>query len=103
MKTRHAYLGLVLALAGCLLLALCAPARAQQVCATRSQIVEGLFNSFGERPVGFGATGGAGVVELLTSESGSWSLILTMPNGNACLIATGSNWETYGHKPGKDA
>ena len=38
--------------------------------------------------------GNGGVIELYTSEKGSWTLLLTQPTGVSCLIAAGDNWET---------
>jgi len=33
-------------------------------------------------------------VEFLSFQEGrSWTIIITMPNGNSCLIAAGKNWE----------
>ncbi|MFC4171503.1 hypothetical protein ACFOYU_05450 [Microvirga sp. GCM10011540] len=33
------------------------------------------------------------VVEVFASSSGTWSMVMTMPNGTACMIAAGENWE----------
>jgi hypothetical protein len=37
--------------------------------------------------------GNGNIVELFTSEKGSWTLLLTLPTGVSCLIAAGDNWE----------
>lgn len=41
--------------------------------------------------LGLSATGG--VMELYTSEDGTWTLILTQPNGMSCLVAVGEGWQ----------
>jgi hypothetical protein len=33
------------------------------------------------------------VLEVFASSNGSWTMVMTMPNGKACLIAAGDNWE----------
>ena len=33
------------------------------------------------------------VLELLTSRGGSWTILVTAPDGTTCLMATGENWE----------
>ncbi|MGR3714814.1 MAG: hypothetical protein ACU0A6_17030 [Shimia sp.] len=34
------------------------------------------------------------MVEIFASgDSGSWTIIVTMPNGSTCLMATGQNYE----------
>ncbi len=70
------------------------PAAAQQQrCTKRPDIVRHLAKKFSETPVAIGLSGSGGVVEVLSSESGSWTIIITMPDGNSCLIAAGENWE----------
>ena len=32
-------------------------------------------------------------MEVFASSHGSWTMVLTMPDGKACMIATGDNWE----------
>jgi hypothetical protein len=34
------------------------------------------------------------VVELFASSSGSWTMVVTTPNGTSCLVAAGENWDT---------
>ncbi len=38
------------------------------------------------------ASNGA-VIEVLASPSGSFTIILTQPNGLSCVMAAGENWE----------
>ncbi len=71
------------------------PATAQQHrCTKRPDIVRHLANKFAEAPVAIGLAGSGGIIEVLTSEeSGSWTIIVTMPDGNSCVIAAGQNWQ----------
>ena len=71
------------------------PANAQQQrCTKRPDILRHLAMKFSERPVAIGLSGNGGVMEVLSSETGdSWTIIITMPDGNTCLIAAGENWE----------
>ncbi len=71
------------------------PATAQnQRCTKRPDIVRHLAKKFSETPVAIGLSGNGGVIEVLSSKkSGSWTIIITMPDGNSCLIAAGKNWE----------
>ena len=62
-------------------------------------MVRHLAKKFSETPVAIGLSGSGGVIEVLSSEeSGSWTIIITMPDGNSCLIAAGENWETIKSK-----
>ncbi len=86
---------------------LVAPAMAQQqqmACAERGALVGQLQEKYNEQAQGVGLTGNGAVMELLTSDKGTWSLIVTMPNGKSCLIATGDEWQQVPVKvAGKDA
>ncbi len=74
--------------------ALFSPAGAQQtVCGDRNEIVSRLEQGYQEQTTGVGLSATGGLVELYTSEKGTWTLMLTQPNGVTCLIAAGDNWE----------
>jgi hypothetical protein len=69
------------------------PAEAR-LCANRDLILRQLANKYEEAPIAIGVTSAGGIMELLTSEKGrTWTLIVTRPNGLACLFAAGEGWE----------
>ncbi len=73
-------------------------------CGERTDMLANLKDKFHEQPSGIGITGNGGVVELLTSETGTWTLMLSFPNGRSCLMAVGENWEQAPAKPkGRDS
>jgi hypothetical protein len=73
------------------------PAGAQSVCGPRADIVRQLGERYGETRQSLGLAGGRGVVELYAnSESGSWTILVTSPQGTACLMAAGDSFE---HEP----
>lgn len=68
-------------------------ADAQMKCDLRDNALTQLETQFDERVVGRGLTRDQrGMVELLTSEDGSWSVIVTDVRGRTCLLATGQDW-----------
>lgn len=69
------------------------PAVAQTSCGSRDQLVKVLSDQFKEQPVSIGLARPGQVMEVFASPSGSWSMVVTMPNGTSCLIAAGENWE----------
>lgn len=77
------------------LLALALPALAQgQRCAPRAQMIEVLSSRHAETRHAIGLTTNRTVMELYASEtSGSWTLLVTLPNGLACLVAAGNGFE----------
>ena len=71
------------------------PVAAQQpACTKRGDVVDHLGKKYSEAPVVMGLANNGGVIEVLSSKTGeSWTIIITMPNGTACMIAAGENWE----------
>lgn len=72
-----------------------APSSAQSVCGDRTKFIETLAKKFDESPSAFGIASQRNLVELFVSKSGSWTMIMTSPNGTACIVATGQSWEQF--------
>lgn len=81
-------------------------------CAPRDVIVGRLADKYGETRKSMGLNQNNGVVEVFaSSETGTWTILVTMPSGMSCLMAAGQNWEgsdketeaTALKKRGKDA
>lgn len=75
-----------------------APAQAQMMppiaCGARTDVMTGLQGKFSETPVAIGLSNTGGVVEVLTSpDGGTWTIIVTDPQGVTCLMAAGEYWE----------
>jgi hypothetical protein len=68
-------------------------ASAQSQCGPRQELVKNLGEKYKESPVGRGLTQPGQVLELFASQSGSWTMVVTTPNGTSCLIASGENWD----------
>lgn len=84
------------ALAGALLssLSACAasPAMAQPPCAPRDDLAARLAEHYAETTVGRGADTNGLTVELFASPAGTWTLLVTTPDGIGCVIAVGEDW-----------
>ncbi len=64
----------------------------QVVCLDRQDIVARLAQKYQEAPVWYGAVKG-NMLELLTDpDGGTWSMLLSMPNGTSCMISSGEGW-----------
>lgn len=92
-RTRYLATGLVLSVM-CLATTASAQSTAPAACAERNQAIAHLSVKYSEAPVAMGLASNGGIVEVLSSKTGdSWSILITMPNGQACLIAAGEHWE----------
>lgn len=88
-------LGLATVLAIGLAAAPSARAEAAQdtVCGERAAVVKRLRDIYGETRRGYGLQRGASVIEVYASaDTGSWTILVTTPDGVACLVAAGEAW-----------
>ncbi len=71
------------------------PALAQEssACVERSEFLKHLSSNYDEAPVAMGLTSTGRVLEVIVSEAGSWTIIVTLPSGLSCGIASGVSWE----------
>jgi len=68
---------------------------AQMVCGERVEIVNALQAGHQEQKTAAGLSGNGGLVELFTGNSGTWTLLLTLPGGPTCLLGAGEAWEGW--------
>ena len=69
-------------------------ARVQMVCGKRADMVRQLDEKYGETRRSMGLAEGRGVVELYASEeTGSWTILITSPQGTACMMAAGQAFQ----------
>ena len=83
-----------------ILLVLCADAtravaQPQVVCSTHDEIVNLLKVTFAETPVSAALTDNGQMLEVFASDKGSWTMVITVPGGPSCMMATGQNWQTF--------
>ncbi len=70
------------------------PAISEQLSAPRDRAVIQLEKQFGEMVSGRGlAANGKRMIELLVSEKGSWTVLVSDANGRSCVMASGENWQ----------
>ncbi len=71
-----------------------AAAAAQDRCAERRTVVAFLADAYGEAPVGRGVANNGGPIEVFAAADGAtWTILITMPDGAACMVAAGHSWE----------
>ena len=74
------------------------PAAAEEVTKQwndRNEVVEQLAKNYAEAPRALGVTSGGAVLELFTASDGdTWTIMVTLPNGQSRVIATGEHWIT---------
>ena len=76
-----------------LTLAASAPALSQTVCSDRASFLAQLNGRYHENPVALGLASSGAVLEVLASKGGTWTILVTQPNGTSCVVATGEAWQ----------
>ncbi len=82
-------------LAAAFLAASVATAQANELknCADRTTVTTRLTDKFGEEFAGGGLRNAESIFEVWMSEdSGTWTIIMTRPDGKSCVMAAGTNW-----------
>lgn len=72
------------------LAALSTAAAAQQVCMSQTEMQSSLIDWYGEEPVSGPAQDNMRL--WVSDKTGSWTLVRSMADGNACVEAQGRNW-----------
>ena len=71
-----------------------APAEAAPICGDRDEILKRLAEKHEETPRAVGLSADGGVVEVLVSPEGGWTMLVTYPKKPTCVIAVGEAWQT---------
>ena len=71
-----------------------AQTQAQVFCGVRAEIIESLEARYGERRHALGLSQDGGLLEVLVSASGGWTILITYPERPTCVVATGEGWES---------
>ena len=71
-------------------------ATAQTACGTRRDVAEFLRQHYREVVVAHGVTANGALLEILAAPGGNWTLIVTAPDGRACVLASGEGWQAAG-------
>jgi len=71
------------------------PATAQNQCAPHNTMMEQLADQYGEGRMSVALDNNGYLIEVYANtESGTWTAVLTTPDGEACIAAHGTDYET---------
>lgn len=82
-----------------------AEAETRTACAERKSVVARLADRYGETLQSIGLQSNSAVIEVYASpDTGTWTILMTRPDGISCLIASGDMWQPdVAEAPGTDA
>ena len=61
-------------------------------CAERAKFLAYFSDKYDEAPVSMGLMADGRIIEVLASEQGSWTIIVTKATGESCGLASGNAW-----------
>jgi hypothetical protein len=70
-----------------------AEAATAKLCGDRDQILKRLEQANEETPQALGLSGDGGVVEVVVSPEGGWTMLVTYPKRPTCVVAVGEAWQ----------
>ena len=70
------------------------PAAAATMCGDREEILARLQQRHEESPTALGLSSDGGVLEVLVSPEGGWTILITYPKRPTCVVAVGEAWQT---------
>jgi hypothetical protein len=82
------------AMAALLVLASNPSVAASKLCGDREKILKRLAQGYEETPQALGLSADGGVLEVLVSPDGGWTILYTMPKRPTCVVAVGTAWQT---------
>jgi hypothetical protein len=69
------------------------PAEAARLCGDRDDILQRLEQRHEETPQALGLSSDGGVLEVLVSPTGGWTILVTYPKRPTCVVAVGEAWQ----------
>lgn len=66
--------------------------QSQPACGPRSEVVGTLERKYHEVPVASGMMPTGLLMEILASPEGTWTIIVTHPQGRSCVFSAGDGW-----------
>lgn len=72
-------------------------------CAKRASLIAQLNERYGESRQSTGLTPNGHVIETYAHpETGTWTILLTLPNGTSCMVASGKAYQYLNEPAGQD-
>lgn len=73
------------------------------MCGERADVLSELAQQFREKPLAVGQVDNNAVVEILVSDTGSWTILATGTDGQSCIVSAGEGFESTTLVRGIDA
>lgn len=68
---------------------------AEVICEPTGRMHEKLTRQFGSHRAATGTRGPEQIMEVWTSKSGAWTMVVTYATGTSCIVAMGDDWLSH--------
>ncbi len=68
-------------------------AQGQNICGERAEMLKDLEQQYSERPQSIGLVADGGLLEVLVSPAGGWTILISYPKRSTCVVAVGRDWQ----------
>ncbi len=68
---------------------------AEVICEPTARMHDKLTRQFGSHRVATGVRGPEQIMEVWTSRSGAWTMVVTYATGTSCIVAMGESWLSH--------
>ena len=68
-------------------------------CGDTKEILKVLSEKYGEAPIGIGINTQGEMATLFVSKKGTYTFVISSPNGQSCVMSGGTDWEISALKP----
>ena len=81
------------------MLGMTAGSASAMVCGEHQMLVNLLDERYQERQRSLGVTNDGDLMEVYASDGGEWTILATMADGGACIVAEGNSWDRIPDRP----
>lgn len=67
--------------------------RLSPFCDDAAALAAQLSAGYREKPVAHGVTAGGRMLQVFVSKGGTWTIVVVLPDGRACVVSHGDGWQ----------
>jgi len=91
--TRHPYWTIGISCALLLMASIAIAQYSNRICGSRYEVVTTLRDKHKEQVEGRGLRSSGGVIEVWVAQDNKWSIVLSLSDGQVCIVGSGTDWQ----------
>ena len=70
-------------------------AQVPRLCGDRAELIKDLEHKYREKRQAIGLVADGGLLEVLVSPAGGWTILISYPQQPTCVVAVGQDWQSH--------